>query len=69
MVELENRLLSELSESHVMAGSRCRVLVIEDDPETGKQLVQLLVANGYQVDLAVNGDMGSVVTRGSQADH
>jgi ActR/RegA family two-component response regulator len=52
MVELENRLLSELSESHVMAGSRCRVLVIEDDPETGEQLVQSLLANGYQVDLA-----------------
>jgi two-component system, OmpR family, response regulator len=41
-----------------MAGSRCRVLVIEDDPETGKQLVQSLVANGYQVDLAANGNDG-----------
>jgi hypothetical protein len=25
-----------------MAGSRCRILVIEDDPETGNQLVQSL---------------------------
>jgi hypothetical protein len=41
MVELENRLLSDLSEYHVMVGSRCRVLVIEDDPETGKQIVRL----------------------------
>ena len=41
-----------------MAGSRCRILVIEDDPETGEQLVQSLVANGYQVDLAANGNEG-----------
>jgi two-component system, OmpR family, response regulator len=41
-----------------MAGSRRRVLVIEDDPETGEQLVESLAANGYQVDLAVNGNEG-----------
>jgi two-component system, OmpR family, response regulator len=41
-----------------MAGSRCRILVIEDDPETGKQLVQSLAANGYSVDLAANGNEG-----------
>jgi len=41
-----------------MAGSRRRVLVIEDDPETGEQLAESLAANGYQVDLAVNGDDG-----------
>jgi two-component system, OmpR family, response regulator len=41
-----------------MAGSRRRVLVIEDDPETGEQLAESLAANGYQVDLAVNGNEG-----------
>ncbi len=41
-----------------MAGSRRRVLVIEDDPETGEQLVESLAANGYQVDLAANGNEG-----------
>jgi two-component system, OmpR family, response regulator len=43
---------------HVMAESRRRVLVIEDDPETGKQLVESLAACGYQVDLAVSGNEG-----------
>jgi two-component system, OmpR family, response regulator len=41
-----------------MAESRRRVLVIEDDPETGKQLVESLAACGYQVDLAVSGNEG-----------
>jgi two-component system, OmpR family, response regulator len=41
-----------------MAGSRRCVLVIEDDPETGEQLAESLAANGYQVDLAVNGNEG-----------
>ena len=41
-----------------MAESRRRVLVIEDDPETGEQLVESLAASGYQVDLAVNGNEG-----------
>jgi two-component system OmpR family response regulator len=41
-----------------MADSRRRVLVIEDDPETGEQLVESLAASGYQVDLAVSGNEG-----------
>jgi two-component system, OmpR family, response regulator len=41
-----------------MAGARRPVLVIEDDPETGEQLVESLAAGGYQVDLAANGDDG-----------
>jgi two-component system, OmpR family, response regulator len=41
-----------------MAESRRRVLVIEDDPETGEQLVESLAASGYQVDLAVSGNEG-----------
>jgi len=41
-----------------MAGGRRRVLVIEDDPETAEQLVESLATNGYQVDLAVNGNEG-----------
>jgi two-component system, OmpR family, response regulator len=36
---------------------RC-ILVIEDDPETARQLVDFLGASGYRVDLARNGDDG-----------
>ena len=36
--------------------ARRRILVVEDDPETAGQLVESLTANGYQVDLAVNGN-------------
>jgi two-component system, OmpR family, response regulator len=50
-----------------MAGVRRRVLVIEDDPETGEQLVESLSAGGYEVDLAVNGDDG--LARGQAADY
>jgi two-component system, OmpR family, response regulator len=41
-----------------MRESSRRVLVIEDDLETGKQLVESLAANDYQADLAVNGNEG-----------
>ncbi|HMA73920.1 MAG TPA: response regulator transcription factor [Xanthobacteraceae bacterium] len=41
-----------------MVGGRRRVLVIEDDPETAEQLVESLSTNGYQVDLAINGNEG-----------
>jgi two-component system OmpR family response regulator len=41
-----------------MVGGRRRVLVIEDDPETAEQLVETLTTNGYEVDLAVNGNEG-----------
>ena len=50
-----------------MTGGRRRILVIEDDPETAEQLVDSLATNGYQVDLAVNGDDG--VARGKSADY
>ena len=36
--------------------ARRRILVVEDDPETAGQVVESLTANGYQVDLAVNGN-------------
>jgi two-component system, OmpR family, response regulator len=38
-----------------MTSGRRRILVVEDDPETGNQLLQSLTTNGYQVDLATNG--------------
>ena len=41
-----------------MARGRCRILVIEDDCETAEQILELLAANGYEVDLAANGDEG-----------
>ena len=39
-----------------MMGGRRRILVVEDDPETAGQLVDALTKNGYQVDLAANGN-------------
>jgi two-component system OmpR family response regulator len=48
-----------------MAGGRRRILVVEDDPETAEQLVESLATNGYQVDLAVDGDDG--LSRGRSA--
>jgi two-component system, OmpR family, response regulator len=51
----------------IMRGGRRRILVIEDDPETADQLVESLTTNGYQVDLAVNGDDG--LSRGRSADY
>jgi two-component system OmpR family response regulator len=50
-----------------MVGARRRILVIEDDPETAEQLVDSLSSNGYQVDLAPNGDDG--FERGRSADY
>jgi two-component system OmpR family response regulator len=50
-----------------MVGGRRRILVIEDDPETAEQLVDSLSSNGYQVDLAANGDDG--FERGRSADY
>src|SRR5579862_1810892 len=35
-----------------------RILVIEDDRETGAQISDFLSTNGYEVDLAVTGDEG-----------
>ena len=50
-----------------MAGHRRRVLVIEDDPETAEQLVEFLTTNGYQVDLARDGNEG--LSRGRTAEY
>jgi two-component system, OmpR family, response regulator len=50
-----------------MARGRRRVLVIEDDPETAEQLVESLATNGYQVDLAVNGNDG--LSRGRTSEY
>jgi two-component system, OmpR family, response regulator len=41
-----------------MTGTRRRILVIEDDPETARQLVDFLGTRGYHVDLALNGADG-----------
>jgi two-component system OmpR family response regulator len=41
-----------------MTGARRRILVIEDDPETARQLVEFLGTRGYHADLALNGDDG-----------
>jgi two-component system OmpR family response regulator len=50
-----------------MAGSRSHVLVIEDDLATGKQLAQSLATNGYQVDLALDGNEG--LSRGLASEY
>jgi two-component system OmpR family response regulator len=41
-----------------MTGARRRILVIEDDSETARQIVDFLSALGYQVDLAADGQEG-----------
>ncbi len=41
-----------------MTGARRRILVIEDDPETARQLVEFLGTRGYHADLALNGNDG-----------
>ncbi len=41
-----------------MTGARRCILVIEDDPETARQLVDFLATHGYHTDLAVNGNDG-----------
>src|SRR6266481_1605853 len=51
----------------LMAEGRRRILVIEDDPETAEQLVDSLATNGYEVDLAVDGNNG--LSRGRSADY
>ena len=38
--------------------ARRRILVVEDDPETGRQLVDHLATHGYHVDLAADGKDG-----------
>jgi two-component system, OmpR family, response regulator len=50
-----------------MMGVRRRILVVEDDPETAGQLVESLATNGYQVDLAANGN--DALSRGRSADY
>jgi two-component system OmpR family response regulator len=44
-----------------------RILVIEDDAETAEQLVDYLQANGYKVDLAMDGEDG--LNRARAADY
>jgi two-component system, OmpR family, response regulator len=39
-----------------MTGARRRILVVEDDPMTAEQLVDSLATDGYQVDLAADGN-------------
>src|SRR5215471_8634788 len=39
-----------------MAGARRRLLVVEDDPMTAEQLADSLATDGYQVDLAADGN-------------
>ena len=50
-----------------MSGGRCRILVVEDDREMAGQIVEFLAANGYEVDLAVDGHEG--LSRARSADY
>ncbi len=50
-----------------MAVGRRHVLVIEDDSETAEQLVEFLATNGYEVDLAINGNEG--LSRGRTGEY
>jgi len=48
------------------SGRRRRVLVIEDDVETARQLVDYLDARGYHTDLALTGDHGLHLARAGE---
>ena len=50
-----------------MTGGHCRILVVEDDPETAGQLVDSLTTSGYQVDLASTGN--EALSRGVGGDY
>jgi two-component system OmpR family response regulator len=50
-----------------MTNIRRRILVVEDDPETAAQIVDSFTTNGYQVDVAANGN--DALSRGRSADY
>lgn len=50
-----------------MAGSRCRILVVEDDRETADQIADFLETNGYEIDVAFDGEAG--LARGQAGDY
>ena len=50
-----------------MAGARLRILVVEDDPVTAEQLSDSLATDGYQVDLAADGN--TALGRGRSTDY
>jgi two-component system, OmpR family, response regulator len=50
-----------------MAGARRRILVVEDDPVTADQLADSLANNGYEIDVAVDGNIG--LSRGRSAEY
>ncbi len=50
-----------------MTGGHRRILVVEDDPETAGQLVDLLTTSGYEVDLAATGN--EALSRGAASDY
>src|SRR5215469_16127558 len=50
-----------------MAGARRRILVVEDDPMTAEQLADSLATDGYQVDLAADGN--TALGRGRSTDY
>jgi two-component system, OmpR family, response regulator len=56
-----------ITRCEAMAGTRRRILVVEDDSETAEQLMETLTTSGYQVDLAVDGNEG--LCRGKSADY
>jgi two-component system, OmpR family, response regulator len=50
-----------------MAGARRRILVVEDDPVTAEQVADSLANNGYEVDIAADGNVG--LSRGRSAEY
>src|SRR5215469_2880787 len=50
-----------------MAGARRRILVVEDDPVTAEQVADSLANNGYEVDIAADGNVG--LRRGRSAEY
>ena len=50
-----------------MAGARRRILVVEDDPVTAEQVADSLANNGYEGDIAADGNVG--LRRGRSAEY
>jgi len=49
-----------------MAGSRRRILVVENDPVTAEQLADWLANDGYQIDLAADGNTALSLGRSAE---
>jgi len=67
MIELDSHAFVAHRRFTIVVEARRSILVVEDDPETARQLAESLTTNGYQVDLAATG--GEALRRGRSAEY